>query len=91
MDDSTRGGGDDERESLGTDSPDSGSDHDPPKSQSTDDGENGQWRFGLDDVDEEGIVKATIEPGEPTLEHVLFVVLGALAMVLVIVRLWLLL
>lgn len=46
------------------------------------------WRFGLDEVDGDGIVQSTIEPGNPSLENVLFVVLGVLGMVLLIVWLW---
>lgn len=34
------------------------------------------WAFGLDDVDEDGVVGDTIEPGEPSAESALFVVLG---------------
>jgi len=48
------------------------------------------WRFDLDEVNDEGIVQTRIEAGDPEPEHVLFVVLGALAMVLVFARLWLL-
>ena len=50
------------------------------------------WQFELDEVDEDGIVRSRsrIETGDPEPEHVLFVVLGALSMVLVFVRLWLL-
>jgi|APHM01.1.fsa_nt_gi hypothetical protein len=46
------------------------------------------WRFGVEEVGEEGVVQSAIEVEEPTLEHAVFVVLGALAMVLVFVHLW---
>jgi hypothetical protein len=39
----------------------------------------GEWRFGLDDVDENGIVepqREAIEPGSPSVENTVFVVLG---------------
>jgi len=48
------------------------------------------WRFDLDEVSEEGVVQSRIEAGDPEPEHVLFVVLGALATALVFARLWLL-
>lgn len=46
------------------------------------------WRFELDDVDEDGIVEDSIEPQDVGFENAVFVLLGALAMVLVFVRLW---
>jgi hypothetical protein len=49
------------------------------------------WRFSLDDVDEDGVVRRSIEPGEPKLENVVFVVLGAIAMVVVVYQLYALL
>lgn len=55
-------------------------------SASGDEGEDG-WRFSLDDVDEDGIVTTEIEPEELDLENAAFVVLGAIAMVLVFFRL----
>lgn len=54
-------------------------------------GDRDQWRFGIDEVDEDGIVRPGIEPGTPKPEHVLFVALGVLAMMLVVGRIWLLL
>jgi len=68
---------------------DGGSDGDRDRDEDGD-AEDGQWRFGLDDVGEDGIVKPRIEPGSPKLENVVFVLLGVAAMVLLIVRLWLL-
>lgn len=63
-------------------------------SESEDDAESAAesppWRFSLEDVSEEGVVRSRIEAGDPNPEHVLFVVLGAVAMVLVFVRLFLL-
>jgi len=46
------------------------------------------WKFELDEVDEEGIVdeREAIEPGSPSLESVVFVLLGALVTVGIIVR-----
>jgi len=82
MDDSSPdrgdGTGDDSRGEEGTDedSPSGGGDVDD------------AWRFGLDDVDEDGIVQSTIEPGKPSLENALFVVLGVLGMVSLIAWLW---
>jgi len=52
------------------------------------DGEDDAWRFGVDDVDEDGLVQSAIEAEDPELEHAVFVVLGALAMVLVFAHLW---
>lgn len=49
------------------------------------------WRFDLDEVDEDGIVTTDIEPEELDAENVAFVLLGAIAMVLVFVRLSMLL
>jgi hypothetical protein len=60
-------------------------------SQSGDGDVDDAWRFGLDDVDEDGIVQSTIEPGTPSLENALFVVLGVLGMVSLIAWLWALL
>jgi hypothetical protein len=34
------------------------------------------WTFDVDDVDEDGVVRDAIEPGEPTAENALFVLLG---------------
>jgi hypothetical protein len=58
-----------------------------PPDDATDPGE-GNWRFELDEVDEEGVVddRDPIEPGSPALENALFVVLGALVTVGIIVR-----
>ncbi len=52
------------------------------------DGDEEDWRFGVDDVGEDGLVQTAIEAEEPDPEHAVFVVLGALAMVLVFVHLW---
>ncbi len=52
------------------------------------DGAGEDWRFGVDDVGEDGVVQSVIEAENPDLEHAAFVVLGALAMVLVFVHLW---
>ena len=48
-----------------------------------DDGDNGEWRFGLDDVGPDGVTEDTstpasepIEPGSIDAEHAVFVVLG---------------
>ncbi|ESP88321.1 DUF7312 domain-containing protein [Candidatus Halobonum tyrrellensis] len=46
-----------------------------------DDGRDDEWRFGLDDVDENGVVgpePTPIEPESVSTENALFVVLGAL-------------
>ena len=51
-------------------------------------GEGDDWRFDVDDVDEDGLVQSAIEAEDPDLEHAAFVVLGALAMVLVFAHLW---
>ena len=47
-----------------------------------------EWRFELDEVDEEGVVdeRDPIEPGSPAMENALFVLLGALVTVGIIVR-----
>lgn len=47
-------------------------------------GEDSQWTFALDDVDENGIVRPTLEPGSPELENVVFVLLGAVGILLVL-------
>jgi len=39
------------------------------------------WRFGTDDVDEDGIVEPPIEPGSPDPENVAFVLLGVVVAV----------
>ncbi|PSQ15877.1 hypothetical protein BRD00_12750 [Halobacteriales archaeon QS_8_69_26] len=49
--------------------------------------EEASWRFELDDVDEDGIVRTEIEPEELDPENVAFVILGVIAMVLVFFRL----
>jgi hypothetical protein len=46
------------------------------------------WRFELDEVGEDGVVEDSIEPQHVDFESAVFVLLGALAMVLVFVRLW---
>lgn len=49
-------------------------------SEQSQDGDDG-WQFGVDDVDEDGIVAdkpEPIEPESPDLEHVAFVVAGVL-------------
>jgi hypothetical protein len=81
----------DERPPPGSDDPASGAEGD----GNADAGGNGgdesdSWRFDLDEVSEEGVVQSRIEAGDPEPEHVLFVVLGALATALVFARLWLL-
>lgn len=47
------------------------------------DGDGGEWRFSIDDVGPDGVTEDTatpesepIEPGDVTLEHAVFVVLG---------------
>ncbi|NHN47505.1 hypothetical protein G9464_07840 [Halostella sp. JP-L12] len=56
----------------------------PDNPEDADDG----WKFELDEVDEEGMVddRDPIEPGSPTMENALFVLLGALVTVGIIVR-----
>ncbi|WP_121822793.1 DUF7312 domain-containing protein [Halostella salina] len=79
---------------TGTDDPgpDGWADDDPgpgdPASESPDDAEAEEWKFELDEVDDEGIVdeREAIEPGTPSLENAAFVVLGALVTVGIIVR-----
>jgi hypothetical protein len=46
------------------------------------------WKFELDEVDEDGVVddRETIESGSPSLEHSVFVLLGALVTIGIIVR-----
>ena len=63
------------------------SDREPPGDVPDDADEEG-WKFELDEVDEEGVVddRDPIEPGSPTLENALFVLLGALVTVGIIVR-----
>lgn len=58
-----------------------------PPDDAADPGEE-NWTFELDEVDEEGVVddRDPMEPGSPTLENALFVVLGALVTVGIIVR-----
>lgn len=82
MADTDPGGDPDDRTPEADDSPD-----DPAVEGAPEEPSDG-WRFGLDEVDEEGIVRPAIEPGRPDPEHVLFVVLGAIATVLVFFRLW---
>jgi len=62
-------------------------DGDRDRGHGTDD-ESEEWRFGVEDVDEDGAVSSVVEAETPDLEHAVFVVLGALAMVLVFVHLW---
>jgi len=47
-----------------------------------------QWKFDLDEVDEEGVVddRDPIEPGSPSLENAVFVLLGALVTLGIIAR-----
>ena len=52
------------------------------------DDDDGEWRFGLDDVDEDGIVetereRSPIEPESVSIENAVFVAIGALGTVLV--------
>ena len=63
------------------------SDPEAPRDAPDDPDEEG-WKFELDEVDEEGVVddRDPIEPGTPTLENALFVLLGALVTVGIIVR-----
>lgn len=51
-------------------------------------GDDEGWRFGVDEVDEDGAVdtREPIEPGSPSLENAAFVLLGALVTVAIIVR-----
>ena len=49
------------------------------------------WRFDVDDVDEDGIVRQSIEPGQINPENAVFVLLGAIAMVVVVYQLYTLL
>ena len=54
---------------------------DDPNAADRDDGDDGEWQFGLDDVDEDGIVgpePTPIEPESVSAENALFVALGAL-------------
>ena len=51
-------------------------------------GDDDQWQFGLDDVDENGIVgpeRTPIEPESVSMENALFVALGALGTLVVFV------
>jgi hypothetical protein len=52
------------------------------------DGDADMWKFELDEVDEDGVVddRETIEPGSPSLENSVFVLLGALVTIGIIVR-----
>lgn len=45
-----------------------------------------QWRFGVDDVDEKGVVRESLKPGDPSLENVFFVLLGVGIALLVVAR-----
>ena len=56
-----------------------------PDADAVEDGES-EWRFGLDDVGPEA-EPDPLEPGSPTLENVVFVVLGAVGTVLAIIQL----
>lgn len=84
-------GGDRDREEFAYDPEEVTEDGPEPETEAeaTDDEER-FWRFDLDEVNEEGMVRRTIEAGDPKPENALFVVLGALATVLVFVHLWLL-
>lgn len=42
------------------------------------------WRFSLDDVDEDGIVRPPMEPGSPAPENVFFVLVGVVGTLLVL-------
>lgn len=46
-----------------------------------------EWQFGLDDVGPDGVVEAEpepLEPGQPTLENALFVLLGVVGTLLLL-------
>jgi hypothetical protein len=66
----------------------SGSDDDPV--ETTDGGtstEESEWQFGLDDVGPDGAVAAEpepLEPGDPSLENVVFVLLGVVGTLLLL-------
>lgn len=79
-----------------TDAPDvesDGADADPDRDADSDadrdvDRNADTWKFELDEVDEDGVVdeRETIEPGSPSLENTVFVLLGALVTIGIIVR-----
>lgn len=45
-----------------------------------------EWRFGVDDVDEDGVIDTSIEPETITTENAAFVVLGIVIAVLILAR-----
>jgi hypothetical protein len=66
-----------------------GADADPDRDADSDaDRDVDTWKFELDEVDEDGVVddRETIEPGSPSLENTVFVLLGALVTIGIIVR-----
>jgi hypothetical protein len=80
--------------STDADFPDPARRDDPPdrgeNEREGDENDDDDWRFGLSEVDEDGVVTPPITPEKIDPENALFVLLGAIAMVLVFVRLWLL-
>lgn len=48
--------------------------------------EGDEWRFGVDDVDENGVVEPSIEPETIDVENAVFVVIGVLIALLLFAR-----
>jgi hypothetical protein len=90
MSDSDRDAGPDGEDGwkFDPDAGEEGGSEDPPETPGDPPEEADGWRFELDDVDEEGIIRSSIEPGRIDRENAVFVLLGVVAMVLVFVRLW---
>lgn len=49
-------------------------------------GDGMEWKYAVEDVDENGVVTDTLEPGNPALENMMFVLLGVAIAVFVVVR-----
>ncbi len=45
-----------------------------------------EWRFGVDDVDQNGVIETSIEPETVRVENAVFVVLGVVIAVLILAR-----
>ena len=67
--------------------PPSGRDDPSPESpDSIDTAADDEWRFGVDDVDENGVIDTSIEPETIAAENAAFVVLGVVIAVLILAR-----
>lgn len=66
--------------------PAGGDDPSPESPNSVDTDEDDEWRFGVDDVDQNGVIETSIEPETVGVENAVFVVLGVVIAVLILAR-----